>query len=324
VPPVPPRDAIAAAGVTPFQEAELIALATEWCVRTPGSKERTARDRAHLADPRTAAGFDVRWKELVYPLVVERSLGPFLWDVDGNRYVDLLNGFGPGFFGHSAPFLVEAARRQLEAGIEIGPQTPLAGEAARLICELTGLDRAAFVCTGSEAVMTALRLARTYTGRDRIVSFAGAYHGNFDEVLVRRVGSGARARTLPAVPGIPRRAVADVAVLEYGTEESLAEIHRLAPELAAVLVEPVQSRRPDLQPREFLRELRRITREAGAMLVFDEVVTGFRCHPGGAQAVFGVDADLVTYGKVLGGGLPIGVVAGRRPFIDVLDGGPWS
>jgi glutamate-1-semialdehyde aminotransferase/acyl carrier protein len=327
--PVVPKAPLAAAaepgagadGPTPLQEAEVMRITAEWCARTAGSKERTARHRPYLADPRTAAGFNARWKEIVYPLVVERSRGPFLWDVDGNRYVDLLNGFGPGFFGHSAPFIAEAIQAQLDAGFEIGPQTPLTGEAAQLVCELTGLDRAAFVCTGSEAVMTALRLARTFTGRDRVVVFGGAYHGNFDEVLVRGAGL---PRALPAAPGIPRRAVTDVTVLEYGSERSLAEIRKLAPELAAVLVEPVQSRRPELQPREFLQELRAITRAAGVVLIFDEVVTGFRCHPGGAQAVFGIEADLVTYGKVLGGGLPVGVVAGRRPFVDVLDGGPWS
>jgi glutamate-1-semialdehyde aminotransferase/acyl carrier protein len=317
-----PRPQPGTEGLAPHHELELMRIAEAWNARTPGSKERTERDRPHFADPRTAAGFSTSWKEIVYPLVMARSEGALLWDVDGNRYVDLLNGFGPGFFGHSAPFIVDAVRAQLESGYEIGPQTPLAGNTARLICELTGLDRAAFVCTGSEAVMTALRLARTITGRDKIALFAGAYHGNFDEVLVR-ARPGERSRTLPAAPGIPRRAVDDVVVLEYGADASLDRVRALAGELAAVLVEPVQSRKPELQPRAFLHELRSITREAGIVLIFDEVVTGFRCHPGGAQAVFGIEADLATYGKVLGGGLPIGVVAGRRPFIDVLDGGPW-
>ena len=309
--------------LTPHQEAHLRRLVTEWTERTPGSRALTDQYRPVHADPRTVAGFHPAWKDIVYPLVVNRSEGPLLWDVDGNRYVDLLNGFGPSFFGHSPPFVVEALRAQLEAGFEIGPQTPLAGETAELICKLTGLDRATFTCTGSEAVQAALRAARTYTGRDQVAVFAKAYHGNFDEVLVRGVHGPAGHSTLPASPGVPSSAVENMVVLEYGSDESLETIRRLAPRLAAVLVEPVQTRQPELQPAAFLKELRRITKEHGTVLIFDEVVTGFRCHVGGAQAVFDVDADLVTFGKVLGGGLPIGVLAGRRPFIDVLDGGPW-
>lgn len=309
---------------TPHQEVHLQRLVAEWNRRTARSKALADEHRPHHADPRSVAGFDSDWKDLVYPLVVDRSEGPVLWDLDGNRYVDLLNGFGPSFFGHSPPFVVEAVRTQLEAGFELGPQTPLAGEAARLICELTGVDRATFTCTGSEAVQAALRAARTFTGRDKVVLFSKAYHGNFDEVLVRGTGAAGTPRTIPASPGVSQRAVDDMIVLEYGADEALEHIRGLGSELAAVLVEPVQTRRPELQPAEFLRELREITRENGTVLIFDEVVTGFRCHLGGAQAIFDVEADLVTYGKVLGGGLPIGVLAGRRPYIDVLDGGPWT
>lgn len=309
--------------LTPHQEAEVVRFIDEWTKRTEGSRVRAERDRPHHADPRTAAGFHPRWKEIVYPLVVERSRGPFLWDVDGNRYIDLLNGFGPGFFGHSPGWLVEAVRTRLKEGFELGPQTPLAGEAAALLCKLTGMDRASFVCTGSEAVQAAIRVARTCTGRDKIAVFAGAYHGNFDQVLVRGVGDPARMRTVPSAPGIPPGTVEDMVVLEYGTDQALQRIREMGPDLAGVLVEPVQSRRPELQPREFLHELRTITRESGTLLIFDEIVTGFRCHPGGAQAVFQVEADLATYGKVLGGGMPVGAIAGRRPFIDALDGGPW-
>lgn len=310
--------------MTPHQEKRLKDLIQRYVAHTAGSKRLTQSYRNVHADPRTAAGFNPLWKEIVYPLVVKRSLGSKLWDVDDNEYIDLLNGFGPNMFGYSAPFVLDAIRAQLERGFEVGPQTPLAGETAALVCELTGMDRATFVCTGSEAVQAAIRAARTHTGRTRIVMFEGAYHGNFDAALVRAANRPGRLRTMPGAPGIPAHAVEDVVVLPYGAPDSLQAIRDLGDQIAAVLVEPVQSRRPDLQPGAFLQELRTITRENGSVLVFDEVVTGFRSHPGGAQAIFGVEADLATYGKVIGGGLPIGVVAGRNPFMDVFDGGTWD
>ncbi len=146
---------------------------------------------------------------MVYPIVVERSSGARLWDIDGNHYVDLLNGFGPNFLGHSPSFITEALKAQLDQGVEVGPMTPLAGEVAALFCELTGAERVSFVNTGSEAVQAALRLARTVTGRDTVVLFNKDYHGNFDEVLVRGHVVKDDRRSLPLAPGIPRRAVQD-------------------------------------------------------------------------------------------------------------------
>ncbi len=171
--------------------------------------------------------------------------------------------------------------------------------------------------------MAAMRVARTVTGRARIATTSG-FHGINDEVLVRSSGAGADRRSLPIAPGIPEHIVKDVLVLDYGSPESLEILKSQVHELAAVLVEPVQSRRPDLQPREFLKELRAITREAGTALIFDEVITGFRCHPGGAQALFDVRADIATYGKIIGGGMPIGAVAGSAMYMDALDGGQWQ
>ncbi len=310
--------------LTPHQRRHLDSLIQRYSNRTAGSKRLADQHRIVHADPRTASGFNALWKEMVYPLVTSRSSGARLWDVDGNEYIDLLNGFGPNFLGHGSTVVRDAVVAQLEAGWEVGPQSPIAGEAASLICELTGMERASFVCSGSEAVQAALRAARTYTGRDTIVTFSRDYHGNFDEVLVRAGTPGGKRRTLPSAPGIPFRAVEDVVVLDYGTDASLERIKALAPTLAAILVEPVQSRRPDFQPREFLLQLRQLATEHGVVLIFDEVVTGFRIHQGGAQAFYGIQADLATYGKVVGGGMPIGVVAGRRPFMDVFDGGPWQ
>jgi glutamate-1-semialdehyde aminotransferase/acyl carrier protein len=311
-------------GLTSEQQRHLAALVERYTKRTAGSKRLAQAHRAHLSDPRTVAGFRSIWKEMVYPIAVDRSAGSKLWDLDGNEYIDLTNGFGMTLFGHSPTFVTEAILRQLEQGIEIGPQTPLAGQVAELFCAMTGMERVAFCNTGSEAVMAAIRVARTVSGRDRIAMFAGAYHGVFDEVLVRATTAHGVSKSVPVAPGIPSNMTDNIVVLDYGSGESLRAIEAQASELAAVLVEPVQSRRPDLQPREFLRELRGITAAAGAALVFDEVVSGFRVHPGGIQALYDIRADLATYGKVVGGGLPIGLVSGRREYMDALDGGAWA
>jgi acyl transferase domain-containing protein len=253
-------------GLTPVQEQHVKSLVHSYASRTAQSKQFAASNRSHLADPRSVAGFRQIWKEMVYPIVVNRSLGSKLWDVDGNEYVDLTNGFGMIFFGHNPEFVRRAVQAQMEQGIEIGPQTPLAGEVARLVCEATGMERAAFCNTGSEAVTAAIRVARTVTGRNKIAMFAGAYHGIFDEVLARPTTAGGVLRSMPIAPGIAPNMVENVVVLEYGSPEALRTIQAMGNELAAVLVEPVQSRRPDLQPREFLHDLRRITTESQTAL----------------------------------------------------------
>ena len=319
-----PRQA-GSAGLSAEHQRHVDDLIARYTRRTAGSKRLTQAHRPVLADPRAAAGFRSEWKELVYPIVVERSSGSKLWDVDGNEYVDLVNGFGGTAFGHGPGFVVDAVRTQLERGFPIGPQADLAGEVAELVKELTGNERATFCNTGSEAVMAAMRVARTVTGRDKIVIFNGDYHGQFDEVLVKGVQHpGAVPRPVPVAPGIPASAVQNMVVLDYATPATLTWLRAHAEELAAVVVEPVQSRHPSLQPFEFLREVRSITAAAGAAFVLDEVVTGFRTHPGGIQALAGVRADLVTYGKVVGGGLPIGILAGSAQFMDALDGGHWN
>ena len=290
--------------------------------RTPTAKAKTQQDRSVLADPRTVAGFRPEWKELVYPVIAARAKGAKLWDLDGNEYIDLVNGYGQTMFGHSPDFVAAAIAVQLEEGFPIGPQSPLAGEVAVLVSRLTGNERVTFCNTGSEAVMAAMRVARAVTGRERVVVFANDYHGQFDEVLVKAAGRSA-GRALPVAPGIPPESVANMTVLPYGDAQSLDWIEANGDDIAAVLVEPVQSRHPLLQPRAFLQRLRAITEAKGAALVFDEIVTGFRVHPGGMQAVFGVKADLATYGKVVGGGMPIGILAGTARFMDALDGGVW-
>ena len=312
-----------AGGLTPVQRKHLDALSARYVRRTGGSKRLTQASRSYLADPRSVAGFRQIWKEMVYPIVVDRSAGSKLWDVDGNEYVDLVCGFGPILLGHNPSIVRDAIKAQLEQGIETGPQTPLAGKVAQLFCEMTGMERVAYCNTGSEAVMAAIRVARTVTGRDLIVMFSGAYHGLFDEVLVRSATLDGNPRAVPLAPGIPSNMAQNILVLEYGSPAALEVIEKRGSELAAVLVEPVQSRRPDLQPRDFVKKLRELTDASGSALILDEVVTGFRSHPGGIQALWDVRADLATYGKVVGGGLPIGLLAGCPKYMDALDGGTW-
>ena len=191
--------------MTPGQKNFLSQLIERYSKKTAGSKAFTQKHRRTLADPRVVSGFRREWKEMVYSIVSSRSTGSKLWDIDGNEYIDLLNGFGPTMFGHSPAFVTEAVTEQMKEGFAIGPQTPLAGRAADLLAEMTGAERVTFCNTGSEAVMAAMRLARTVTGRDRVVFFAGDYHGQFDEVLVKQLHRKGEFTVQPIAPGIPRR-----------------------------------------------------------------------------------------------------------------------
>lgn len=317
--------------------------------KTPGSKTRSAESRHVLADKSPIAmPFSHAVKEAYYPIVVERAQGAHLTDIDGNRYVDILMGLGTNLFGHNPDFVRDAIQERLEKGFPMGPQSEIAAETATLFCRLTGMDRVAFSNTGTEAVMAAIRIARCATGRDTIAIFTNSYHGHSDQVLNRAsrleyMRRGALTRTSgllhrlrpvferlmltrahPNFAGIPSSAARDVILLDYGNPRSLDILRRKAGRLAAVLVEPVQSRCPELQPAAFLQELRAITQQAGTALIFDETITGFRVHPGGAQAHFGIRADLVTYGKIAGGGLPLSLIGGTKRFMDHIDGGPWS
>ena len=289
--------------------------------KTSKSKEYTKNSRSYMADPRVVSGFRPATKELIYPIVINKSNGSKLWDIDGNEYIDALNGFGSSMLGYQPEVIKAAMHEQIDKGYEVGPQHELAAEVSKLICEFTGFDRAALCSTGSEAVLGCIRIARTVTARSLIVAFTGSYHGIIDEVLVRGTK---KLKSFPAAAGIMPEAVQNILVLDYGTDESLAIIKERADEIAAVLVEPVQSRRPEFVPIEFLKKVRTITAEAGIALIFDEVITGFRMHPGGAQALFGIKADLASYGKVIGAGVPIGVIAGTSHFMDALDGGNWD
>jgi glutamate-1-semialdehyde 2,1-aminomutase len=252
------------------------------------------------------------------PLFVERGEGAYLVDADGNRYVDYVLSWGPLVLGHAHPRVVAALEQAVRRGTSFGAPSPLEIQLAQLLREaMPSLELVRFVSSGTEATMSALRLARAYTGREKIVKLAGCYHGHADFLLVQ-AGSGVATLGLPDSPGVTRGAAADTLTAGYndpGSVERLLAKH----EVAAVVVEPVAGNMGLVPPVEgFLEGLRALTSERGALLVFDEVMTGFRVHPGGAQALYGVTPDLTTLGKVIGGGLPVGAYGGRREVMELV------
>ncbi|MEU6846572.1 MupA/Atu3671 family FMN-dependent luciferase-like monooxygenase [Streptomyces sp. NPDC046716] len=318
---LPADSGMAGAGADSRQRAHAADLARRLAERTASSKELAQRRRPVLADSRAVVGFRRATKETLYPLSARSARGAHLTDIDGNAYTDITMGFGALLLGHEPECVSEAVRAHLDGGLRFGPRPVEAGEVAELLAGLTGMERVAFANSGTEANSGAIRLARAATGRDRVVMFRGSYHGHIDPVLGRPGPDGGRA--VPVSRGIPASAVADLLVLEYGSQEALDTIDALGDSLAAVVVEPVQCRNPGLRPVEFLRSLRELTRRRGIVLLFDEMLTGLRPHPRGAQHHFGVVPDLATYGKALGSGFPVGAIAGRADLLDGVDGGFW-
>ncbi|MER5949031.1 MupA/Atu3671 family FMN-dependent luciferase-like monooxygenase [Streptomyces sp. NPDC001904] len=318
---LPPDSGAAGTGADARQRAHAADLARRLTERTSSSKELAQRRRPVLADSRAVVGFRRATKETLYPLSARSARGARLTDIDGNTYTDITMGFGALLLGHEPECVTEAVRAHLDGGLRFGPRPVEAGEVAELLAGLTGLERVAFANSGTEANSGAIRLARAATGRDRVVMFRGSYHGHIDPVLGRPGSDGGRA--VPVSRGIPASAVADLLVLEYGSQEALDTIDALGDSIATVVVEPVQCRNPGLRPVGFLRSLRELTRRRGIVLLFDEMLTGLRPHPRGAQHHFGVVPDLATYGKALGSGFPVGAIAGRADLLDGVDGGFW-
>ncbi len=319
-------------GLSATIESEVTARQLEYIERfCDDFNRRTARSLAHtleympvFANNRNVSGFKKIFKRLQYTIIAERSEGTRVWDLDGNEYIDFAMGFGVFFLGHNHPVVRKAVEQQLSDGAWLGPLSTLPGKVAKLITELTGTERVAFYNSGTEAIMVAIRLARAATGRNKIVIFSGSYHGMSDGLLVQRNPYVSYYESVPLASGIPPAMGEDVYILEYDDPAALEFIEEHAEEIGAVLVEPVQSRRPQLQPFDFLHRLRDLTSQHSICLIFDEIITGFRIKAGGAQEFFGVTADLVAYGKVAGGGLPLGIVAGKSEFLMGIDGGIWE
>ena len=254
------------------------------------------------------------------PRVFAYGRGPRLYDVDGNEYLDYVLSWGPLILGHAHPSIVAILQRAAARGTSFGAPTELEAEMARLVVDaVPSIEMVRFVNSGTEATMSALRLARAFTGRDRIVKFDGCYHGHADGLLAR-AGSGVATLGLPDSPGVPKAVAEQTLVTSYNDIDSVCRLFERHPdEIACVIVEPIAVNMGVVPPAEgFLAALRELTREAGALLVFDEVVTGFRIGVGGAQAHYGVEPDLTCLGKVMGGGLPVGAYGGRRELMEQM------
>lgn len=254
------------------------------------------------------------------PLFIDRGEGAYMWDADGNRYIDYVLSWGPLVLGHAHPEVVDALQKAVANGTSYGAPSHLEVELAQLVTELMpNIEMVRFVNSGTEATMSALRLARAFTGRNKIIKFQGNYHGHADMLLVQ-AGSGVATLGLPDSPGVPPSTVSDTLVATYNDLDSVKQLFQQFPgEIAGIIVEPVAGNMGLVPPVDgFLQGLRDVTAENGALLIFDEVMTGFRVHPGGAQTLFGIKPDLTAFGKVIGGGLPVGAYGGRKDIMQMV------
>ena len=254
-----------------------------------------------------------------YPRFLEKGKGSRVWDADGTEYIDLICSWGPLILGHCQEDVEKAVAESIGKGLSFGAPTAIEVEMAQLVCEMTGVEMVRMVNSGTEAVMSALRLARGATGRSKIIKFAGCYHGHSDSMLVK-AGSGALTGGAPDSAGVPKEMAEDTLTADYndlGSVRTLLEANR--GRVAAVIVEPVAANMGVVPPKPgFLQGLRQLCDEFGSLLIFDEVITGFRLAPGGAQEYYGVRADLVTYGKIIGGGMPVGAYGGSRRLMELV------
>ena len=254
------------------------------------------------------------------PRFIARAKGDRIWDVEGREYIDYIGSWGPMILGHAHPAVLEAVARAAEDGLSFGAATEREVEMAELICEIVpSVEMVRMVNSGTEAVMSAVRAARGFTGRDKIVKFAGCYHGHSDAMLVK-AGSGVMTQGIPGSPGVPQGCTRDTLTATYNDLGSVRALFEANPgEIAAVIVEPVGANMGVALPEPgFLQGLRAICDANGALLIFDEVITGFRLQLDGAQGFYGVKPDLTTFGKIIGGGMPVGAYGGRRDIMSMV------
>ena len=254
------------------------------------------------------------------PIFIQKAKGAYLFDEDGNQYIDFISSWGPLILGHSYKPVVQAVQNQAEKGTSYGIPTELETNIAELALSMApNIDKIRFVNSGTEACMSAVRLARGFTGREKIIKFSGCYHGHSDAFLIQ-AGSGAVTFGSPNSPGVTQGTAKDTLLATYNNVDSVTQLFKANPdEIAAIIIEPVAGNMGCIPPEAgFLESLRYLCDQNGALLIFDEVMTGFRLAAGGAQQLLGVDADIVTYGKVIGGGLPVGAFAARDEIMDVL------
>ena len=254
------------------------------------------------------------------PPFIARGQGARVWDVDGNEYIDYLGSWGPLVLGHSHPAVVEALKKTAESGTSFGAPVEQEVELAKIICgSLPSVEMVRLVNSGTEACMSAVRLARAFTGRDKVIKFAGCYHGHADGLLVK-AGSGALTYGIPTSAGVPESYASETLVAEYNDIESVERLFAANPSgIAAIIIEPVAGNMGVVPPADgFLESLRKITQENGALLLFDEVITGFRVGPNGAQGLYGITPDITIMGKIIGGGLPVGAYGGRKDIMEMV------
>ena len=254
------------------------------------------------------------------PVFYDHAKGSHVWDVDGNEYLDFICSWGPMILGHGDEDVMSAVRAQLDRGVSYGAPCEAEIRLAEKICEIVpGVEQVRMVSSGTEATMTAIRLARGYTGRDKFIKFAGNYHGHSDSLLVS-AGSGVATLSIPGTPGVTAKTASDTMIARYNDLDSVRALFEAEPEsVACVIVEPVAGNMGVVPPAQgFLEGLRELCTQYGALLIFDEVITGFRAALGGAQELFGIQADICTFGKIIGGGFPVGCVAGSRQIMETL------
>jgi len=254
------------------------------------------------------------------PLFIKKGQGSRITDADGNDYIDYVSSWGPLILGHAHPQVVAAIQQAAENGTTFGASTELEITLAKMVTEaIPSIEMVRFVNSGTEATMSALRLARAFTGRDKVVKFAGGYHGHSDGLLVK-AGSGLATLGLPGSPGVPESYTRNTLVAPYNNTEAVAKLFETCPgEIAAIIVEPIAANMGVVPPQPgFLEGLRKLTSDNGALLIFDEVITGFRVAYGGAQSVFGINPDLTCLGKIIGGGLPVGAFGGKKEIMEMI------